>query len=209
MNWKGVVNMVAVVLMLGLSVSATAQAPAPPPETEKPAPPPAAQPETEKPAPPATLPLPALASTTNRVSCEVVQVEGNYLLVKLKSGEVRVFNVSPERRFIVDGKPLTVHQLKPGTILTATFTSTPPTGAPVAKLTGKVWYAGGNSVILTLPDGTNKSYTVPASFKFMVNDEPAPVSKLRKGMMVTAYRIPEPPAMEISYDVEVTGTTRK
>lgn len=208
MNRKDVVNLVAVGLMLGLSVGARAQEPAPPPaappEAEKPA-----SPEAEKPAPQATLPLPALASTTNRVSCEVVQVEGTYLLVKLQSGEVRVFNVSPERRFIVDGKPLTVQQLKPGTILTATFTSTPPSGAAVAKLTGKVWYASGNTVILTLPDGTNKSYTVPASFKFMVNDEPAPVSKLRKGMMVTAYRIPEPPAMEISYDVQVTGTTKK
>jgi hypothetical protein len=50
---------------------------------------------------------------------------------------------------------------------------------------------------------------VPASFKFTVSGEPASVSKLRKGMMVTAYQIPEPPAVEISYDVEVTGTTRK
>jgi hypothetical protein len=200
MNWKDVVNLVAVVLMLGPSVSARAQAPAPPA---------AAPPEAGKPAPPATLPLPGLVSTTNKVTCEVVQVEGNYLLVKLQSGEVRVFNVSPERRFMVDGKPLTVQQLKPGTILTATFTSTPPAGAPVTTVTGKVWYASGNTVILTLPDGTNKSYTVPASFKFTVHGEPAPVSKLRKGMMVTAYRIPEPPAVEISYDVEVTGTIRK
>jgi hypothetical protein len=200
MNRKDVVNFVAVVLMLGLPMSAMAQAPAPPP---------AAPPEAEKPAPPATLPLPALAATTNRVSCEVVQVDGNYLLVKLESGEIRVFNVSPERRFIVDGASLTVGQLKPGTILTATFKSTPPTGAPVTTITGKVWYVSGNTVVLTLPDGTNKSYTVPASYKFMVNGEPASVGKLRKGMKVTAHRIPQPPAVEISYDVQVTGTTKK
>jgi len=193
MNWKDVVNLVAVVLMLGPSMSASAQAPA----------------EAEKPAPPATMTLPGLASTTNRVTAEVVQVDGNYLLVKLESGEVRVFNVDPERRFLIDGKPLTVQQLKPGTMLTATYTSTPPVGAPVTTVTGKVWYVQGNTVILTLPDGTNKSYTVPASFKFMVNGQPATVSKLRKGMHVTAHRIPEPPAMEISHDVEVTGTTRK
>jgi hypothetical protein len=200
MNWKGIVNLIAVVLMLGLSGSVRAQAPAAPP---------AAPPEAEKPAPQATMPLPGLVTTTNRVSCEVVQVEGTYLLVKLASGEIRVFNVDPARRFIVDGTPLTVHQLKPGTILTATFTSTPPVGAPVTTVTGKVWYASGNTVILTLPDGTNKSYTVPASFKFIVGGEPAPVSKLRKGMNVTAHRIPEPPAVEISHDVEVTGTTKK
>jgi hypothetical protein len=196
MSRMNVATVVTVTLILGQSMSARAQAPAPPPGAEKPA-------------PPASMPLPDLVSSTNRVSAEVVQVDGNYLLVKLESGEVRVFNVSPERRFIVDGKPLTVHQLEPGTILTATFTSKPPVGAPVATVTGKVWYVSGNTVILTLPDGTNKSYTAPPSFKFMVNGEPASVDKLRTGMKITAHRIPEPPAMEMSSDVEVTGTTRK
>lgn len=196
MRRMNVATVVTVTLMLGVSMSARAQAPAPPPEGDKPA-------------PPATMPLPGLVSSTQRVNAEVVQVDGTYLLVKLESGEVRVFNVSPERRFIVDGKPLTVQQLKPGTILTATFTSTPPVGAPVTTVTGKVWYASGSTVILTLPDGTNKSYKVPPSFQFMVNDRPATVNELRKGMNVTAHRIPEPPAMEMSSDVEVTGTTRK
>ena len=191
-----VATVVMVTLMLGEAMSARAQVPSPPPEAGQPA-------------PPASMPLPGLVSTTNRVTAEVVEVDGNYLLVKLESGEVRVFNVSEDRRFIVDGKPLTVHQLKPGTILTATFTSKPPVGAPVATVTGKVWYVSGNTVILTFPDGTNKSYTVPASYEFTVNGEPATVSKLRKGMKVKAYRIPEPPAVEISYDLEVTGTTGK
>lgn len=196
MSRMDVAAVVTVTLMLAQSMSAMAQEQAPPPEAEKPA-------------PPATMTLPGLVATTNRVTCEVVQVEGTYLLVKLESGEVRVFNVNPERRFIIDGKPLTVQQLKPGTILTATFTSTPPVGAPVTTVTGKIWYVSGNMVIVTLPDGTNKSYTAPPGFKFMVNDESVPVSKLRKGMKVTAHRIPEPPAMEMSYDVEVTGTTKK
>ena len=195
MSRMDVATVVTVTLMLGLSMNAGAQTPAPP--------------EAEKPAPPATMTLPGLVATTSRVTAEVVQVEGNYLLVKLTSGEVRVFNVSPERRFLVDGTPLTVQQLKPGTLLTATFTSTPPVGAPVTTVTGKVWYVSGNTVIVTLPDGTNKSYTAPPSFKFMVNGESFPVSKLRKGMKVTAYRIPEPPAVEISSDFEVTGTTKK
>ena len=196
MSRMDVATVVTVTLMLAQSMGAMSLAQAP-------------TPVAENPAPPATMPLPGLVASTNRVTCEVVQVDGNYLLVKLESGEVRVFNVSPERRFIVDGKSLTVHQLKPGTILTATFTSRPPVGAPVATVTGKIWYVSGNTVILTLPDGTNKSYTVPPSFKFMVNGEPAPVSKLRKGMKVTAHRIPEPPAVEMSYDIEVTGTTKK
>jgi len=197
MNKNEVVTVVTFTLMLGLSMSARAQAPAPQPEAEEPAP-----------MPPATIPMSA-APTTGRITGEVVQVEGNYLLVKLESGEVRVFNVNPERKFIVDGIPLSVGQLKPGTILTATFTTTPPVGAPVATVTGKVWYVSGNTVILTLPDGTNKNYKVPPSFKFIVNDQPASVGDLRKGTRVTAHRIPEPPAMEICYDIEITGTTKK
>jgi hypothetical protein len=40
-------------------------------------------------------------------------------------------------------KPQTVEQLKPGTTLTVTYTSTwPPVGAQVTTLTGTVWYAG-------------------------------------------------------------------
>jgi len=148
-------------------------------------------------------------SNTGKITCEVVQVDGNYLLVKLESGEVRVFNVNPERKFIVDGVPLSVRQLKPGTVLTATFDTMPPVGAPVETVTGKVWYASGSTVILTLPDGTNKTYRVPPSFQFIVGDQSATVHDLRKGMKVTAHRIPEPPAMEICYDIEITGTAKK
>lgn len=196
MDRKTVVNVVTLALLLGLSLNARAQAPAPAPEGETPA------------VPQATVPMSAV-STTGKVTSEVVQVDGNYLLVKLESGEVRVFNVNPERKFIVDGVPLSVGQLKPGTVLTATFTTTPPVGAPVDTVTGKVWYASGSTVILTLPDGTNKSYKVPPSFQFLVNDAPATVRDLRKGMKVTAHRIPEPPAMEICYDIEITGTAKK
>jgi len=198
MNRKDVVNVVAAILILGLSMSARAQTPPPQPDTGKPA-------TTQ----PATQPVATTAPTTGKMTCEVVQVEGSYLAVKLEGGAVQVFNVNPERRFIVDGAPLTVDQLKPGTILTATYTSTPPVGAPVTTVTGKVWYALGNTVILTLPDGTNKSYTVPPSFKFIVNDEPASVSDLRKGMWVTANRIPEPPAVAFRNDIEITGSSKK
>ncbi|HUD73397.1 MAG TPA: hypothetical protein VMQ62_15675 [Dongiaceae bacterium] len=189
---------VTLTLVLGPSMSARAQTPTPPPDAGQPAP-----------APPATVPMASMTSTTGTLTAEVVQVEGTNLVVKMASGELRAFNVNPERRFVVDGKPLAVGQLKPGTMLTATFTTTPPAGAPVTEVTGKVWYVAGNAVILTLPDGTNKSYNVPASFRFDVNGQPATVRDLRKGMNVTAHRIPELPAVEFCYDVEITGTAKK
>ena len=188
MNEKRVAIVVAITLMLGLSMSARAQEPAQEPSTHAMA--------TEAP-------------TGGKMTGEVVQVEGNYLLVKLAGGDIQVFNVNPARRFIVDGTPLAVGQLKPGTILTATYTLTPPVGTPVTTVTGKVWYVSGNTVVLTLPDGTNKSYNVPPSYQFIVNDKPASVYELRKGMRVTANRIPETVAVEFRNDIEVTGTTKK
>ncbi len=198
MNRRIVETVVTLALMLGASMSARAQTPTPPPDAGQPAP-----------APPATVPMASMSSTTRTLTCEVVQVQGTNLVVKMESGELRAFNVSPQRRFIIDGKPLAVGQLKPGTRLTATFTSTPPAGAPVTEVTGKVWYVAGNAVILTLPDGTNKSYNVPASFQFDVNGQTATVRDLRKGMRVTAHKIPELPAVEFTYDAEITGTAKK
>jgi hypothetical protein len=198
MNRRIVETVVTVTLMLGPPMSARAQTPTPAPD--------AGQPTA---APTATVPMASMTSTTGTLHCEVVQVQGTNLVVKMESGELRAFNVNPERRFIVDGKPLAVGQLKPGTVLTATFTSTPPAGAPVTEVRGKVWYVAGNAVILTLPDGTNKSYNVPASFQFDVNGQPATVRDLRKGMNVMAHKIPELPAVEFCYDVEITGTAKK
>ena len=60
---------------------------------------------------------------------QVVQVEGNGLLVKLSTGELKIFRVPETRRFFIDGKELSVHDLQPGTTLTATVktTTTPVT----------------------------------------------------------------------------------
>src|SRR5262245_39676114 len=53
--------------------------------------------------------------TTSELSGEVLGVEGNDLAVKLSTGEVRVFHVPPTRKFLVDGKDLSVGELQPGT----------------------------------------------------------------------------------------------
>ena len=65
----------------------------------------------------------AAAVTTSELKGEVEYVEGNSLVVKMSDGEVRTFNVPESRKFIIDGKALTVHELQPGTMLTATVTT--------------------------------------------------------------------------------------
>ena len=67
----------------------------------------------------------------------------------------------------------------------------------------------GNYVILTQENGENHEYTVPATFKFMVEGKPASVSELRKGMKVSASKIVEEQHTEISTQGYITGKAPK
>ena len=91
--------------------------------------------------------------TTDQIKGQVVEVEGNNLLVKLTSGELRTFKVPEDRKFLVDGKELSVHALQPGTTLTATVrtTTTPITVRTRAVQNGKVWFVSAPTVISRSP----------------------------------------------------------
>jgi len=150
-------------------------------------------------------------SRTQTLSGTVVQVDGNTVAVKMSSGEVRMFTPPPDRRFVVDGKEMRVDQLQPGTKLKATVTetSTPVTDRTVQSVEGRVWYASGPTVILTLPNGQNRMYTVPANspVKFTDGDgKPITVFDLRKDMNVKAVKITEAQRTELASNVAVTGS---
>jgi hypothetical protein len=150
-------------------------------------------------------------STTRQEHGTVTYVEGNNLVIKMSTGEVRVLTVPDSRTAFVDGKEITVHDLKVGTTLTAniTTTTTPVIDRTVSNLTGTVWHVQGNNVILTLADGTNKMYKAKPDFKFNVNGQQATVFDLRKGMKVSAEKIVEEPRTEIASDSRVSGTGPK
>ena len=142
----------------------------------------------------------------------VVYVSGNELLVKLSDGEVEDFVVSPTQTFTVDGKQVTIHDLKPGTHLTQTITTktTPSVITTVRMIDGKVWHVNPPTyVILTLPDGTNKEYRVPKDQIFNVNGAKDTVFQLKKGMMVSATVVKEEPVTEVSQHKAVRGVTPK
>lgn len=145
--------------------------------------------------------------TTDQLKGEVVEVEGNSLLVKLSSGDLRTFKVPDERRFTIDGKEVSVHDLEPGTTLTATVktTTTPITVRTKAVQSGKVWFVSPPHVILTLPSGENKQYEVKDDVKFVLNGKPATVFELKKGMVVSAEKIVEAPEVEITTATRVVG----
>src|SRR6187399_923649 len=63
--------------------------------------------------------------TTEQLRGEVVKVDGNTLIVKMSSGELRTFsNIPDSRHATIDGVDVGVRDLKPGTRLTATITKT-------------------------------------------------------------------------------------
>jgi len=150
--------------------------------------------------------------TTEKLQGAVEYVEGNTLLVRMTNGAIREFNVPESRKFIIDGRELTVHDLKPGTTLSATVTTTttPITERTTTVGTGTVWWVSGKTVILTLPDGENREYTVKDDYKFSVDgNQSATVTDLRKGMKISAQKIVEEPRSEIVSNTVVTGQAPK
>jgi len=150
----------------------------------------------------------AASAKTEHLRGTVVFVEGNRLVVKMSTGDLRTFEVPDERRFIIDGKEMKVNQLEPGTKLAATVTTTttPVTERTTTVGTGKVWYVAGNNVILTLPNNENRMYKVNENYRFIVNGQKASVHDLRKGMTIAAEKIVEEPKTEVASDVAVTGS---
>jgi hypothetical protein len=150
--------------------------------------------------------------TVAQVSGDVVTVDDNYVLVKMKpSGVQRWFSVSPDRQFIIDGQPKTVSQLAPGTMLTATaVTRTLPVTVRTTTITnGTVLNVSGRTLSVRLENGERRSYAVPESFRFNVDGKQMSVGQLQKGMHVTGTKIVSEPESEISTLAVVTGKAPK
>jgi hypothetical protein len=152
--------------------------------------------------------------TTSEMTGEVVLVDGNNLLVRMQPGsQYRIFNVKPDRQFMIDGQPKTVKQLTPGTILTATVTTTaqPVTDRTTTVTNGTVWFVdkARNHLIVTLENGENRSYDVPQGFKFTVEGKPTTIEDLRQGMKLSATKMTSQPRTEMSTETVVTGKAPK
>jgi hypothetical protein len=123
-------------------------------------------------------------------NAEVVYVEGNDLILKLEDGKVEHLVVPDSDTFTVNGSDLSVHELVPGTKLTQTITTTtsPRYVTSIRTLQGTVWHVNpsASTVILTLPEGRNQSYTIPRHAKITVSGNKNTVFELRKGMKLQA-----------------------
>jgi hypothetical protein len=147
--------------------------------------------------------------TTHTLSGTVLKAEGHQLLVKLASGETRIFTPPASEKFVIDGKEVPLDQLQPGTKLHATYTETktPVMERTVQTISGRVFYVAPPNVILTLANGENRQFVVKDSFKFHQPDgSDMTVFDLRQGMNVTAEKITEAPRVELTTARAVTGT---
>lgn len=152
---------------------------------------------------------PGVAATEAAVrNAEVVYVEGNDLVLKLESGKVEHLVVPDSDLFTIDGKDVSVRDLKPGTKLTQTITTTttPHFVNSVRTIKGKVWHVNApNSVIVTLPDNTNQIFRTPNDAKFIVNGQPKTAHDLRKGMQFEATVVTDDSHTVVSRNKTVVG----
>jgi hypothetical protein len=155
-----------------------------------------------------TVPGGAANVTTVQVKGELVAKGSDWLIAKGPAGNYRLYYVEPGRKAIIEGVPKTLDQLKIGTMLTstATTTQTPLINRTTTITQGTVFWASPKSIIVTLEGGQNKQYDVPPGFKFDVEGKQLEAMELRPGMKLTATKIVEEPLSVITKDVVVTGT---
>ncbi|HEV2729648.1 MAG TPA: hypothetical protein VGV15_06415 [Terriglobales bacterium] len=141
---------------------------------------------------------------------EVVYVSGDDLVVKMEDGTIRNFpNVSENARATVDGRPMGIHDLKPGMKLerTITVTKTPKVVTTVKEVTGKVWHVTPpNTVVLSLEDGTNQQFMIPKDQKFNIDGQMTDAWGLKKGMKITATKVVEEPVDVYEHQHQITGS---
>lgn len=140
---------------------------------------------------------------------EVVYVSGNDVVIKMENGEIRNFNVSDNARATVEGKEISVHDLKPGMKLehTITTTTTPTEVITVRTIQGKVWHVNApRSVVLDLGGGNHKMYKIPKGQKFTVDGQEKSAFDLKKGMNITATVITTEPVTVAERHRKTTGS---
>jgi LPXTG-motif cell wall-anchored protein len=152
------------------------------------------------------------ATTSETKKFEVISVDGNNLVVKLPEG-TREITVPAGFQFNVDGKMLSVAELKPGMAGTATIT-TKTTVVPVTVTevkNGTVMQAQGNSIIVRTDDGIKmftQSDVDKRGVKIMRDGKPATIADFRTNDRLSATIVTAKPP-RVMTDKEVQATLAK
>jgi hypothetical protein len=150
--------------------------------------------------------------TTKNVTVErgeIVHIAGNDVVVRMEDGTLKDFdNISESVTFMVDGKPVNIHNARVGMKLEkqTIVASTPRVITTVESVTGTVWHvAPPTSVILRLENGETQSFKIPNGQKFTINGEEKDAWGLKKGMKIQATRVTEVPEILVSREINATG----
>jgi hypothetical protein len=149
------------------------------------------------------------SASTDVKKFEVIAVDGNDLVVRLPEG-TRQINVPPGFVFTVNGKPMSVSDLKPGMSGTATITTT-TTVTPVTVTevkSGTVALVSGTAVYVRTPEGVRlftQSELDKRGVKIFVDGKPRAVSELHEGNRLTATIVTtKPPSIVTEKEVQAT-----
>lgn len=144
---------------------------------------------------------------THVQNAEVIHISGHHLVVELENGKFELLNLPEEFKFQIDGKHLTVHELTPGTKLSQEIhtVTTPQEVTTLRTLNGRVWHVNAPHLIVSLPEGGNREFTVPDDAVFHINGKDKTVFDLRKGMNFSATVLTVEPLQSVSMHTVVTG----
>jgi LPXTG-motif cell wall-anchored protein len=157
----------------------------------------------------AAVTLAQTTTTSETKKFQIIAVDGNQLVVKLPEG-TRELTVPADFQFNIDGKMLSVGELKPGMAGTATIT-TKTTTVPVTVTevkNGTVMQAMGTSIIVRTDEGMkmfSQSDIDKRGVKIMREGKPAQISDFRANDRLSATIITtKPPRVLTEKEVQAT-----
>jgi GH43 family beta-xylosidase len=156
-----------------------------------------------------TLSLGAWAQTVHQIDVEratVIYVSGNDLVVKSEDGLVRHFVVPSDAKAYVDGKEVSVHDLKSGTKLTRTITTTSQEQLVSEVRTVDLKVLEVKPPYLTVASGDKiKHLKVPERTKFTIDGKEMALSDLKADMRIKGTVVTTTPTTVMAKTKTVTG----
>ena len=159
----------------------------------------------------------AWAQTTHEIDVnqgKVVYAQGNDLVVKMADGTLELFWVPIGYKVSVDGKQVAVQDLKPGTVLTQSITTTRQVYliTDIRTVDAKVLEVKPEShpPTLTVSSGDKiRHYEVPEGTRFTLDGKEMTLTDLQKDMNVKGTLLTTIPKVVTTAGTKVTGEAPK